>query len=206
MKCFKKTSIATLILTFFLLSGCSDTSITGLWKKSDFVGQPFKSILVIALADKEASRNIWEDLLATQLSQSGVKAIKSFQAFPGDKEITKEEVVEYVKQQGIEAVLVTRLVDTNKTKVSFPSTGGSYGHYYNSFGSYYPRAYSSSHWQGSNAKTFTSVILETNLYQSSTQDLVWSFNSDTFDAVSVEKIVKSVGKKMVNQLKKDQLI
>ena len=90
MKSFiMKVKISFLILVFFLLTGCGDTHVTGVWKKSDFVGQPFQSILVVGLAKDKSATNIWEDIMADQLKQNGVNATTSTKCFPSDTDITK---------------------------------------------------------------------------------------------------------------------
>lgn len=205
--------VITWMILLALISACSNTTVTGVWKKSDYTGPAFTSVLVIALTENKTNRDIWEDKMATQLSQTGVKAFTSNKVFAGDEEITKEEVLDYVRKNGIEAVLITRLVDIEKEKAYYPPTtnyvgsyygGASYG-YYNSFGSYYPRAYNTVTTPGYTA-TLTTVLLETNLYQSSSQDLVWSLSSETFDPRSVNELVESVGAKLAKSLQENGLI
>ena len=203
----------TCMLPLCCVLSCSTTTVTGVWKKSDFAGEPFTSVLVIALTENKTNRDIWEDKMTAQLSQKGVRAITSNKAFAGDDKITKEEVLAYVKKNGTEAVLVTRLVDVTQEKAYYPPTtnyvgsyygGTSYG-YYNSFGSYYPHAYNTVTTPGYTT-TLTTVLLESNLYQSSTQDLVWSLSSETFDPKSVNELVESVGRKLAKSLQENGLI
>jgi hypothetical protein len=201
------------IILIAVLSACSSTTITGVWKKSDYLGPAFKSVLVIALTEDSTNKTIWEDKMAAQLLQSGVEAITSSNAFAGDDKITKEEVLAFVRKNGTEAVLVTRLIDIKKEQVYYPSTtnyagsyygGSSYG-YYNSFGSYYPRAYNTVTTPGYTASLST-VLLESNLYQASSQDLVWSLSSETFEPRSVNELVESVGAKLAKSLRENNLI
>jgi hypothetical protein len=209
--CYHRTGIIALLFSFFLLSGCSDTRVTGVWKKSDFTGGPYQNILVVGLTKDERNKCIWEDIMAGQLRQQGVEAKSSATCFPGDTDITKEEIIDYVKKEGIDAVLVTRLVNIVEEKAYYPHTGGYYGYgpyyggsryrYYNNFGSYYDRVYQPGH-----TATFTSVILETNLYDANSQELVWSMSSDTFDPASADKLAESVSKKVIMNMQKDNLI
>lgn len=206
-----KVKTFVLILVVFFLTGCGDTRVTGVWKKSDFVGQPFQSILVVGLAKDESNTNIWEDIMADQLKQNGVNATTSTKCFPRDNDITKGEILNYVKDKGMDAVLVTRLVDTKEEKGYYPPTGGSYygggyyggprHRYYNNFGTYYDTVYTPGY-----TTTYTTVILETNLYDAASQELVWSMSSDTFDPASSNKLSQSVSKKVVKALQKDNLI
>lgn len=204
---------AVLILSAFLLGGCSTTRVTGVWKKSDYVGGPFQSILVVGLTKDESNKSIWEDIMAAQLRQNGVNAATGAKCFPGDTDITKTEILDYVRDKGIDAVLLTRLVDIRKEKAYYPPTGyyygfyddyyygGPYHRYYNHFGSFYDRVYTPGY-----TTTYTIVVLETNLYDTRSQELVWSMSSDTFDPASADKLARSVSKKVVKALQNYNLI
>jgi len=206
-----RTGIAALIVSLFFLQGCGGgTKVTGVWKKSDFTGGPFKNILVIGLTKDERNKSIWEDVMAEQLRGMGVKTATSSTCFPGDNDITKDEILDYVKNKGIDGVLLTRLVNIVEEKAYYPPSGGPYYgpyyggpryRYYNDFGSYYNTVYT----PGRTA-TFTTVLLETNLYDTATQSLVWSMSSDTFDPASANNLAQSVSKKVVDAMQKDNLI
>ena len=197
-----------LFLFIASVAGCSKTSVTGVWKKSDFAGPPLKSVLVVALSGDQTNKTIWENIMADQLSQNGLAALPAVSSFPGDPEITEQEIIQYVGKQQIDGVLVTRLVDTKKEQVYHPPTGsyysGRYG-YYNRFGHYYPHAYNTVYTPGYTT-THTKILLETNLYHGATQELIWSMSSDTVDANSVNQLVESVSKKVVQNLQKEGLI
>jgi len=205
---FHKAAIAALFLSFFFLQGCGGTKVKGVWKKSDFSGGPFQNILVVGLTKDQSNKSIWEDIMASQLRQSGVNVITSAASFPGDTDISKDEIIDYVLKNNIDGVLVTRLVNIVEEKAYYPPSGGYSGRYYgsryryyNNFGSYYDTAYRPGH-----TETFTTVILETNLYDTKTQDLVWNMASDTFDPASVNKLAQSVSEKVVKALQEDNLI
>ena len=198
------------ISAFFLLAGCSETRVTGVWKKSDFVGQPFQSILVVGVKKGESDTNIWEDIMADQLKQNGVNATTGTKCFPGDNDITKSEILKYVQDKGMDGVLVTRVVDTKEETTYYPPTGSYYGggyyggprhRYYNNFGAYYDTVHTPGY-----TSTHTTVILETNLYDTASQELVWSMSSDTFDSSSASKLSQSVSKQIIKALQKDNLI
>jgi len=210
MKHVQKTLyIFTALLIVSVLGGCSKTSVTGVWKKSDYAEQPLNSILVVALTGDQHNKTLWENIMADKLNQNGLSALTAVSSFPGDPKITEDEIMKYVKQQGIDGVLVTRLVDTKKEEVYYPPSGGYYGGnygYYNRFGSYYPHAYDTVYTTPGRTTTHTTVLLETNLYLASTQELIWSMSSDTFDPRSINQLVESVSKKVVQTLQKDNLI
>ncbi len=196
------------VLFFLLSAGCSQTSVTGVWKKSDFAGPPFRSMLVVALTGEDINKALWENIMADQLNRSNISAVPCTQAFPGENNVTREKIEAYVRQHAIDGMLVTRLVDTRTEQVYHPPRGVYYGGpfwYYNHFYNYYPYVYDRVYSPGYTS-THTIVLLETNLYQAATQELVWSMSSDTFDPRSINQLVESVSKKVIQGLRKDRLI
>ncbi len=198
------------LLVTFLLAGCSKTSVTGSWKKSDYNGKPFTSIMVVGLTGDPNNKMLWETVMADRLRTGNVPEVTTtISSFPNDRNIEADEIVNLATEKGIQGLLVTRLVDTRKEEVYYPPSGG-YGYpgsfgYYSHFGSYYPHAYARSYRPGYTA-TRTKVLLETNLYDVKTQELIWSMSSDTFDPRSVNQLADSVSKKVLATLKKDKLL
>ena len=189
-----------LLLSIFFFTGCSQTTVSGIWKKSDYIGKPFASILVVGLTGDLHNKILWENVMADKLRQSGIKTvITTVGTFPDNKKVNENEIIDYVKENGVEGVLVTRLVDTKKEEVYYPPTGGYYGGpygYYNRFNNYYSHAYDTISSPGY-TKTLTTVLLETNLYESDTKELIWSMSSDTFEPRSINQLVDSVSKRVL---------
>lgn len=210
MLTFPRNVVIVIALSFSLLTGCSKTSVTGSWKKNDYVGKPFTSILVVALTGNPNSKLLWENVMADKLRRNGLSDVSTtINSFPGDGKIDENEIIDYVNKKGIQGVLVTRLVDTKNEEVYYPPSGGygggSFG-YYSNFNSYYPRAYSMQTYTPGYTATQTTVLLETNLYEAQTLELIWSMSSDTFDPRSINQLADSVSKKVLAALKKEQLL
>lgn len=201
--------ITLLILKLFFIAGCSSTSVTGTWKKSDFVAQPFSSIMVIGLTKDPTNRLFWENRMGDKLSQGGVKTvIKSLSASPDDRKIDKEVLLDYVNNKGVEAVLITRLVDTKQEQVYNPPSAGYINpsaSYYLNFNNYFSHAYTQVYSPGY-MTTQTIVLLETTLYQVKDKELIWSMTSDTVESGSVQQLMKSVTGKVLASLRKGNLI
>jgi hypothetical protein len=209
LTCHRYTLPILLFASIFFFTGCSQTTVSGLWKKSDYTGEPFASILVVGLTGDLHNRILWENVMADKLRQSGIKTvITTSGVFPGSKMATENDIMDYVSANGVEGLLVTRLVDTREEEVYYPPTGGYYGGpygYYNRFNHYYSHAYDRISSPGYTA-TLTTFMLETNLYKSDTKELIWSMSSDTFEPKSFNQLVDSVSKKVLETLQKDQLI
>jgi hypothetical protein len=197
------------LISLFIVTGCAQTTVTGLWKKSDFAGEPFSSILVVGLTGDANTKILWENVMVDKLRQNGVKtAVPCASAFPDEKELTEQKIIDFVTANNVQAVLVTRMVDTKKEEVYHPPTGGYYTGpygYYNRFNRYYPHAYETIYTPGY-TQTLTTVLLETNLYSSNSKELIWSMSTDTFDPSSMTQLVDSVSGKVLELLLKDKLI
>ena len=114
-------------------------------------------------------------------------------------------LLDYVNNKGIEAVLITRLVDTKEEKVFRQASTNVGSPYYLNFNNYFSHAQTQMSSPGYMA-TQTVVLLETNLYQVKGQELIWSMSSDTVESGSIQQLMKSVTSKVLASLKKDNLI
>lgn len=190
-----------------LLTACGSTRVTGLWKKSDYAGPPFKSLMVVGLTGELINKALWENIMAERLEQNGLSTALSVNSFPADGVVSEREIINQVITQGLDGVLVSRLVDTRTEEVYYPPMGGYYDGpfgYYDRFYRYYPHAYHRVYSPGY-VTTFTSVLLETNLYDAD-QQLIWSMSTDTLGFDSANQLADSVSKKVVELLRRDGLI
>lgn len=205
----KKYMIFVLFISVFIVTGCAQTTVTGIWKKSDYTGEPFTSVLVVGLTGDSNTKILWENVMADKLRQKGVTTVATCAtAFPDEKKLTEQKILDFVNAHNVQAVLVTRLVDTKKEEIYYPPSGDYYSGphgYYNRFNRYYPYAYDTIYTPGY-TDTMTTVLLETNLYKSDTKELIWSMSSDTFEPSSMTQLVDSVSSKVLELLLKERLI
>lgn len=209
--------ILLVIITLFFY-GCATNTKTRTWKSEGYSGDPFSSILVIGLAKNQDNRTLWENVVADELQQNDVeKVVMSSDVFPSAKQLNKMDIINYVNENSIEGVLVTRLVDLQKEVIIFPPSGAFYltpYDYYNSFDSYYDQFLNEPHYRHTPYseeavqayEEATKVQLVTTLYKSDTKQIVWSMASITFDPRSVRQVSKEVGKEIAIKLKGDLLL
>lgn len=208
MHLYAKGIVAVLML-FLLFAGCT-TKVTNSWKNEKYSGGKFSSILVVGIAKDSNNRSLWENVMADHLRQNGVgNVVTATSGFPSGQEINRQDIIDYVNKNNLDGVLVTRLVDTKKESVYYPPSGsfyssGRYG-YYSSFPSYYRHAYAVDYAAGQRVDNIV-VVLETTLFESATQELIFGMSSETFNPNSVNQLSEEVGRKIIQKLKKDQLI
>jgi hypothetical protein len=200
------TRSAALVALAALSLACGARTDLGTVWNAKMPRAPVTRILVIGIAENSVTKRSFEDAFAAELNQRGAEAAPSYMFLPPDERLSEEMVREVVRQRGIEAVVVTRLLKVDEDKQYIPPrtdyvsrgyAGGLYGYY----GSAYDVVHTPGYWQ-----TVTIVRLETRLYDAETADLIWAAQSDTFDPSSTDDTIKSVTKAVAKRIAADGLI
>jgi hypothetical protein len=104
----------------------------------------------------------------------------------------------------MEAIFVTHFVSVNDKSVfvhpSIPPPPKE-----NTFTEYYGTAFENTQYSGRDEDK-TDVRLKSNLYETSTEKLIWSVSSETIDAHTVDELVESLSKVVMKNLRQDKLI
>lgn len=176
--------------------GCQTTEITSVWQAPDVPSGGFRSVMVIGFARTEDLRNYFESNFARELKEVGVKGISSASVLPEpSKQLTRETVLAWVRDQGVEAVLTTRLINIDR-QTRDASLGGDL---YSEGG---PRS-----WHESTEEvTFTTFHLETRLYEASSGRLVFRAASATGKPVSPGSVALAVIDAMIGELSERRIL
>jgi hypothetical protein len=193
-------------VSIWSLVSCGGTKLTSVWKDTTYEGTIDK-IMVVSITENTRNRLIFEREFVEAFRKAGVLAIASVDITPKNLESNEDFILAEARKQGISMILVTHLIGVEDKEVYHPPktyTVPSRG-YYNHFHSYYPRVYEYVHEPGYYTK-HKSVNLETNLYETKTEKLVWSVTSETIDPESVDTIIKSLSKVVIKDLRKQKLL
>jgi hypothetical protein len=197
MKRLAKTLLA---LCAVAVAACATTRMTNVWRSPNYPGSSNLRILVMGVSPNPANVKLWEDAMAKKLKSLNRQPVTGYSVLPPGRMVDKAEIVELVKQNNIDLVLITRFV-SQKTQVDYvpptvtyvppPTYYGYYPYYSYGYGVAYSPGY----------VTETSVIvLETNAYSAADESLVWSGVSQTFDYSSVSDIASSVASAVAESL------
>jgi hypothetical protein len=144
-------------------------------------------------------RNLFEGQIVRQLKERGVEAVPSYIILPENKELTREIVLSAIEKSNIDIVLITSLAGKSKKTVLYSTSDINPYTYFNS-------SYSLIQYSGTKPSYNVEVLfLKTNLYDVSSEKLVWSmaYESEvTYNTKSLSSVVTFV----VNQLRDDGLI
>jgi len=198
-------------LVALALSGCTTSRITSSWKSSDVSPYSYKKILVLGLIH-ETDRSIQENMenhLVGDLRGLGYEAVSSLQEY-GPKAFDKMDensAIQTLKNNGFDAVLTIVLLD--KTKESRYVAGytyySPYSYYYNRFWGYrttlYRRIYEPGYYV-----TDTKYFWESNLFDMSSQKLVYSVQTQSFDPSTSESLGHEYGQLIVKNMVSENVL
>jgi hypothetical protein len=127
---------------------------------------------------------------------------------PGADRPDKERIAGLVKSNAIDTVLVSRIVDKKTVQSEVPVGGppmGSFPGYYGSWYDFYgtSRSFAGT---GSYAVEREVAVLETNLYDASSEKVFWSARSDTFLEGSAEELIREFVDAMTKAMAKSKVL
>ena len=198
-------AVGFIFLLLPVLTFCSSTKLTHVWKDDAYSGRPIGNVLVLAVANEIAIRRSYETKFVEKLRQAGVEAEPSFTLLPSTGELQKEEIVAAVNKVGADSVIITHLVRVDEKEVYRPPEIRSVPMYGYGYYGHYGRAYEYIHRPGYTT-TKVNVVLETNLYHVADEKLMWSARSETIDRGSEERLMESVIDSVISDLKAKNLL
>jgi len=185
MKLRISMKMTCLLLAGLIVGACASTKPIMEWRDEGFSGQ-LNHILVIAAADQATKRHAIEDDYVKALTAVPVTAVPSYTLMDSDIELSRETVEAAIEGQGFDGVLVTRLLGVEEIEEYQPPV--TYDHY-RSYHRYYQRSldYSSPGYY----RNYKILKLETNLYDTATQELIWSMQSETIDPSAPQDVIEA---------------
>ena len=212
----KQNHLLLVIAAALLFAACSSSKeTTGVWVNKEKIqpGKTYNKIFVVVVtADVEIRTRLETDLVAA-ITSKGREAVRSIDLIPHDlsnpKPPSKEEVVSKVKASNCDAVFVASLMDKAEDIRYTPSKSTySVMPYYSLVGNYYgyySQVYTTSYQPGyyTNDKQY---FVQSNFYDATSEEIMWSVQSEVFNPSSLTKFSKSYMATLVKQLEKSKLL
>ena len=199
------------VLLIFLLSGCTSTKITSSWKAQNLEAKQYKKILVLGLI-RDTDRSLREKMeahLVGDLKDKGYNAVGSLSEY-GPKafsDMKEKDAIDKLKESNVDAVITIVLLDKEKERNYVPGRlyYSPYGMYYNRFWGYYGtlnyRIYEEGYYV-----TDTKYFWESNVYDMSTQSLIYSVQTKSFDPANSESLGHEYGKLIISEIVKNNIL
>ena len=194
-----------------MAAGCTTSKITTSWKAENTVPQKYNKILVLGLI-READRTLQENMenhFVGDLKELGYNATSSLKEY-GPKVFDKmdeEAAIDKIKNSGVDAVLTIVLLNKERERkyVSANIHYSPYGYYSNRFWGYrntlYHRIYEPGYYV-----IDTKYFWESNFYDMSTQKLLYSVQTQSFDPANSESMGYEYGKMIVKNIVKQNVL
>ncbi len=212
---FQPLKIILAVLVVLVLSSCSATRMTAVWQDDAYTAGALTKVLIKGVAQNQRDSHIFEDAFVKQFSQNGIEAFASALTAPDVKldlpmKIPSELIAEAQKRQ-MDALLVVHLAGIVKKTVYHPPRPYFMSmtycdlhhrpyHHFSSHFMYdpvYEPGYYTEH---------QFFQIESNLYDTQTGQLIWSAASETFEPASINALVESVSKVVIENLRTSQLL
>jgi hypothetical protein len=206
-----KKLIIGVVAVFIYSCETTSTVITGSWK-SPKQNKNYHTILVAALTNHAVVKSTIENELAGAFNSNGIKTLKSIDEFPPNMSTSdsdRQALMDKMKTIGTDAILTVSLLkkETESRYVPGniaydPYTGYGYNRRFWGYYSYwYPNLYEQGYY--SNDHTY---YMETNLYDASTEELIWSGQSETYNPIDMPTFAKEFADLIVDKMKKDGVL
>ena len=186
------------IIVLLTMISCATTTLNAVWKDESYQGK-ITNVLVIGVSKQPVRKRYFEDEFVKQLNARGLSATSSYRIFPSEEMLEKDTVLSKIREMGIDTVLITRMVDKKTVKTNVPGRSSSY--------------YRAMYYEPGYTIQDEVVVLETNLYDEKSEDLIWSAQSDTvieeshtIIKVPKERVIKNFIKRIVKKLSENNLI
>jgi len=205
-----KTKAISVFLMAVLLQCCApSTYITGSWK-SPAPPAPYKSVLVAALTANTIAKSTLENDMAAALAKN-ITVTKSIDEFPPNisgSDSSKREMMEKVRKKNVDAILTISIIskETESRYVSGANPYDPLGYgYYDDFWGYYNHWYPSFYGPGYYEQNKV-YFIESNLYDSKTEKLVWSAQSKTYSPDDLQPFAKEFANIIAAKMREDGVL
>ena len=191
----------------FLLGACSSAlSTVKTFEDPEYANASFNKILVIGVAGSYDSRARWERTMASRISSQGSSASAYYSVIGREQEITRDTVINAVRANGFDAVLLTRVQSqesdvTVKRGASTAKVSRMDGRPVDFFRYDYEVL--------NNPETInvkTTVVLSTELFAADDEKRIWAIESTISDKENVTYLIEDAVDMVVGELSKDRLI
>ena len=207
----KKIRNLSIVVALLLMNSCGTTYITSTWKAPDFTPKKYNKVMVLGII-READRTIRERMenhLVGDLKALGYHAFSAYQEY-GPKafqDMTEEQANQKLSGDGIDAVVTVVLLDKQKERYYVPGrvAYSPYIYYQNRVWGYYHSINGRIGMPGYYEVT-TKYFWESNLYDLSSDKLVYSVQTQSFEPASTEALAHEYGQKIIQSMIKGNVL
>jgi hypothetical protein len=190
--------------------GCaSSAEIISTWKNDNITPQNYNRIIVAAMTDNMMVRQNLESELIKQLKAKGIDADPSMAILSAGDIEDPNELLQKMQGKGYGGIMTVAVVEENTDVQYVPGSaafapGARFG-WYNTFGGYYnywrPTLYRPGYYERNKV-----YFLETNLYDTNTERLLWSAQTKSYAPATLETLATNYAKATISKMAEENII
>ena len=200
----RKTFLIFLIIPLFSFAQVKTT-----WKDARFMKDPLQKILVVSQFYDQQLRDNVERNVIDALQDKGVAAVAASDVFMYDSTYLYSTCERKLDSAGLDGLLFIKMVDVRGTDMYImpqeliPPFAYNYYEYYSFYYYHDLPIISDPNYYRKPGMTFR---IDVNLYQNKGDMIIWGGQTKTLDPLEPEKVVKSLGKKLVKKMLSEKVV
>jgi hypothetical protein len=171
--------LSAAVLALTLLASCTTSRLVSQQSNPDYVGKPFKSVIVVAVTSDQMIRRTFEDRVVALLGKRGVNGIPAYSLIGSRGQVEEAELREAVARSGAEGVLITRVTRVDQSSGYVPGSTVSVGYGGVGFYGYYGGVWQTVDTAPQKISGPTWTLAETRLFDAKSGVLAWTGVVDT---------------------------
>jgi hypothetical protein len=201
MEALSKCKSIALVIGLFLLSSCGGTKLSNGWLNSTYEGRYVKSVLVVATSDQFDKRKL-EGTFAKHFQEHDVTAT-SLASIAKKKELTSADVRAEATGLSMDAIFTVRIVSIGEKEfvdrfAPPPEASPEWSYSWPIYTIQRPPA--------EYRFEEKDIVMELNLYDTSTGRLMWRVRSETIKPGSTANLIDEVARTAMKDLKAGRLL
>lgn len=169
-------ALAFAVVAAACMAGCATNRLLDHQANPEYVGKPFKRVLVIAVTNENVLGRVYEDRMVALLGSRGIQGIPGYSALGGTGAVDEATLRAVIAKTGAEGVLITRTTGVDQATVTSPGQtvavgfGVGWGGFYNYYSGVWQTVYVPPQTQNAGPPVTTS---ETRLFDARNGTLAW---------------------------------
>lgn len=181
-------------------TGCASITMVNSSRQQSVAAKSYRSFLVVGISQNRQNRQVFEEVLVAELRKKGFAATASYTVTGIEDELSRTAIVDAVQKLSADAVITTRVVDLKK------QTHTAVGYTMTSRGIVGPVSFATFDMKPVDVTTSKTYALGTDLFDTATQNLVWSGTTDAVDPKGIITVSKEYAGVVIETLNKEGLI
>jgi hypothetical protein len=126
-----------------VLAGCTYSAVMQQHANPQYVGKPFKRVLVVAATYDDLMRRVVEDRMVTLLGQRGISGVPGYTLLAKGQTVDQAALRRVVGESGADGVFLVRVTNVDEGAVKIPGynvtvgVGTGWGGFYDSYTGYW---------------------------------------------------------------------